>query len=319
MPFFDGGQTIFEYVLYNFPIWITIIIYIIYPLLLVAGILSIVFKAYQRKRDRKPPLLEFDEYLPRFLNQHQYDEDHYEKAPILPGYMKRVYKIGRFFAKHGYTGMSMTYMAFLLANFSLYFYLLGGPFILLGGFFVFLSGYCDNLDGAVANIGGTKSVRGAFFDNILDVVSNLFMVVGPLVTFMLSPLLFQNVSLWGFDVSSPLIVMSGILVLLTLVGAIVQPILMLGRARLSERGVKKLPGSFMERPIFITLFMFLGILVGVYAIFLYIPLPWFVNYFFKSAYLYTFAIAMSLLFILSSIAVPQYMLYGMRYLPKQDE
>lgn len=327
MPFADGGLIFLEYLLIKYPIWFVLLIFVGFPLILLGFLSIIMISAYRRKKKRIRKVIEWEEYLDLWSKQHTYPEEKYKNAPFLKGYLKFIYGMAKVLVKQGYTGFSLTFISLICIGFSFYFFLWGGPFLLLGAAFLFLNGITDNLDGAVANLGGYGSKVGAYYDNMIDMIGDLLLIAGPMLTFLYSPILYRGVTVLilgqTIDFSLILQLLTTFVLIIALIGLYLHPIMYFARYRLEGLGAESVPGGYMGRPQYLFFLTIMAALAGIYAIFLYIPYfnnPYllFLYYFFQVAYLYTFPLSVMIIFILHVLSTILYLRNAVKLLPKNE-
>ncbi len=178
---------------------------IVFPLVLVA-ILVIIILSGIPKRSPKQDFMTCDEFIKDWLKDHgqahKLDEQfaQMKKDPAGKLYMPITYGGAKFFIKMGVSPNKVTIMNLILSL--LIFWgvvvasvghtlnpiavqpLYGSWFFALG-LLVLFTGIIDGIDGAIARLLDIKSKTGAWFDNVIDRLSDILMLVGLVPSSML--------------------------------------------------------------------------------------------------------------------------------------
>jgi len=174
-----------------------IIFELIFPLALI-GILIIIFIKGIFTKAEKRDYMTLDEFIKDWIRDHGVEhklEPYFEsmkKNPAGKLYMPITYKWGKFFSKLGISAnevsiinLTLSFLGFYgvimagrghLLNYLIQQPAFGSWFILLGIIFL-VAGIIDGADGAIARLENTKSASGAWFDNNIDRISDILMLV----------------------------------------------------------------------------------------------------------------------------------------------
>ncbi|MFW9865255.1 MAG: CDP-alcohol phosphatidyltransferase family protein [Candidatus Thorarchaeota archaeon] len=170
---------------------------LVFPLVVV-GLLIIIFIVGIIKRKPKQEFMSLDEFIMDWLKDHgqahKIDEQFakMKKDPSGKFYMPMTYKGGKLFIKLGLSPNQVSIINLLLSFLIFYGVIMAGyghsldlfakqP--LYGSWFFLLAllvlgtGIIDGIDGAIARLLGKKTKSGAWFDNVIDRVSDTLMLV----------------------------------------------------------------------------------------------------------------------------------------------
>jgi phosphatidylglycerophosphate synthase len=186
---------------------------VVFPLILVAIIVIILLSGIPKRRP-KQEFMTCDEFIKDWLKDHgqahKLDQQfaQMKKDPSGKLYMPIVYGGAKLFIKMGVSPNKVTIMNLILSI--LIFWgvvvasvghtldpitaqpLYGSWFFVLG-LLVLFTGIIDGIDGAIARLLDIKSKTGAWFDNVIDRVSDILMLAGLIPTSMLI------LSIYGLD------------------------------------------------------------------------------------------------------------------------
>ncbi len=170
---------------------------LIFPLVLV-GLLIIIFISGFSKKKSKHSFMSLEEFMRDWLNDHGQGHKLEEqlvkmkKDPMGGLYMPITYKGGKLFTKWGLSANKVSCINLILSFLIFYGVIMAGeghtldlrsqqPFYgiwFLGlGFLVLFTGIIDGIDGAIARLLDKKSKSGAWFDNSIDRISDILMLV----------------------------------------------------------------------------------------------------------------------------------------------
>ena len=170
---------------------------LIFPLVLV-GLLIIIFISGISKRGSKQTFMSLEGFMKDWLKDHGQGHKLEEqiakmkKDPMGGLYMPITYKGGKLFIKWGLSANKVSCLNLILSFIIFYGVIMAGeghilnlrsqqPFYgiwFLGlGFLVLITGIIDGIDGAIARLLDKKSKSGAWFDNSIDRISDILMLV----------------------------------------------------------------------------------------------------------------------------------------------
>ncbi len=174
-----------------------IIFTLIFPLVLV-GLLIIIFISGFSKKSTKKPFMSLEEFMKDWLKDHGQGHKLEEqivkmkKDPMGGLYMPITYKGAKIFIKWGLSPNKVSCINLILSFLIFYGVIMAGeghtldlrsqqPFygiwFLALGFLVLITGIIDGIDGAIARLLDKKSKSGAWFDNSIDRISDILMLV----------------------------------------------------------------------------------------------------------------------------------------------
>ncbi len=174
-----------------------IIFTLIFPLVLV-GLLIIIFISGFSKKSTKQTFMSLEEFMKDWLKDHGQGHKLEEqivkmkKDPMGGLYMPITYKGAKVFIKWGLSPNKVSCINLILSFLIFYGVIMAGeghtldlrsqqPFygiwFLALGFLVLITGIIDGIDGAIARLLDKKSKSGAWFDNIIDRISDILMLV----------------------------------------------------------------------------------------------------------------------------------------------
>ena len=174
-----------------------IIFSLIFPLVLV-GLLLIIFISGFTKKRSKHIFMSFEEFMRDWLNDHGQGHKLEEqlakmkKDPMGGLYMPITYKAGKLFTKWGLSANKVSCINLILSFLIFYGVIMAGEGHTLDlrsqqplygiwffglGFLVLITGIIDGIDGAIARLLDKKSKSGAWFDNTIDRISDILMLV----------------------------------------------------------------------------------------------------------------------------------------------
>lgn len=174
-----------------------IIFNLIFPLVLV-GLLIIIFISGFSKKSTKQPFMSLEEFMKDWLKDHGQGHKLEEqivkmkKDPMGGLYMPITYKGAKIFIKWGLSPNKVSCINLILSFLIFYGVIMAGeghtldlrsqqPFygiwFLALGFLVLITGIIDGIDGAIARLLNKKSKSGAWFDNSIDRISDILMLV----------------------------------------------------------------------------------------------------------------------------------------------
>ena len=174
-----------------------IIFNLIFPLVLV-GLLIIIFISGFSKKSTKQPFMSLEEFMKDWLKDHGQGHKLEEqivkmkKDPMGGLYMPITYKGAKIFIKWGLSPNKVSCINLILSFLIFYGVIMAGeghtldlrsqqPFygiwFLALGFLVLITGIIDGIDGAIARLLDKKSKSGAWFDNSIDRISDILMLV----------------------------------------------------------------------------------------------------------------------------------------------
>jgi phosphatidylglycerophosphate synthase len=174
-----------------------IIFTLIFPLVLV-GFLIIIFISGFSKKSTKQTFMSLEEFMKDWLNDHGQGHKLEEqivkmkKDPMGGLYMPITYKGAKVFIKWGLSPNKVSCLNLILSFLIFYGVIMAGeghtldlrsqqPFygiwFLALGFLVLITGIIDGIDGAIARLLDKKSKSGAWFDNSIDRISDILMLV----------------------------------------------------------------------------------------------------------------------------------------------
>ncbi|TFF98221.1 MAG: CDP-alcohol phosphatidyltransferase family protein [Promethearchaeota archaeon] len=177
---------------------IDIIIEIIFPVVLLCLLILILFSGFSNEY-KEEKFMTLDEFMKDWLMDHGQGhklEKQFEtmkKEPTGIFYMPATYKGAKLFMKLGLTPNKVS-----LINLISSFFIFYGVYMVIQGhgldlftiqpmygswfiplaFLVLFTGIIDGIDGAMARLLGIKSKTGAWFDNVIDRISDILMLVG---------------------------------------------------------------------------------------------------------------------------------------------
>ena len=170
---------------------------LIFPLILV-GLLIIIFISGFSKKSTKQTFMSLEEFMKDWLKDHGQGHKLEEqivkmrKDPMGGLYMPITYKGAKVFIKWGLSPNKVSCMNLILSFLIFYGVIMAGeghtldlrsqqPFygiwFLALGFLVLITGIIDGIDGTIARLLDKKSKSGAWFDNIIDRISDILMFV----------------------------------------------------------------------------------------------------------------------------------------------
>ena len=176
---------------------IEMIFSLIFPLVLV-GLLLIIFISGFTKKRSKHIFMSFEEFMRDWLNDHGQGHKLEEqlakmkKDPMGGLYMPITYKAGKLFTKWGLSANKVSCINLILSFLIFYGVIMAGEghtldlrsqqplygiWFLGLGFLVLITGIIDGIDGAIARLLDKKSKSGAWFDNTIDRISDILMLV----------------------------------------------------------------------------------------------------------------------------------------------
>jgi len=177
---------------------IEILFEIIFPLVLVVLLIIILCSGLSNEYE-EGEFMTLDEFMLDWLKDHgqghklQKQFETMKKEPTGLFYMPATYKGAKVFMKLGLTPNKVSLINLISSFFIFYGVymvvqghvldlfavqpLYGSWFIPLG-FLVLFTGIIDGIDGAMARLLGIKSKSGAWFDNVIDRISDILMLVG---------------------------------------------------------------------------------------------------------------------------------------------
>jgi phosphatidylglycerophosphate synthase len=181
---------------------------VVFPLILLASMIFILISGiFSRKiKEERESMLELDDFIKDWLKDHGQEhklEEQFEqmkKDPAGAVYMPLTYNGAKFCIKIGLTPNKVSLINLILSFFIFWSTImiaqghtlstftqqpLYGIWFFLLGFIVLFTGYIDGVDGGMARILGTKSKKGAWFDNVIDKISDILMLVGLIPTQLL--------------------------------------------------------------------------------------------------------------------------------------
>ena len=174
-----------------------IVFNLIFPLVLV-GLLIIIFISGFSKRSSKETSMNFEEFMKDWLKDHgqghKLDEQliKMRKDPMGGLYMPITYKGAKIFIKWGLSPNKVSCINLILSFLIFYGVIMTGkghgldlrsqqPFygvwFFALGFLVLITGIIDGIDGAIARLLNKKSKCGAWFDNVIDRISDILILV----------------------------------------------------------------------------------------------------------------------------------------------
>lgn len=174
-----------------------IIFSLIFPLVLV-GLLIIIFISGFTKKRSKHAFMSLDEFMRDWLNDHGQGHKLEEqlakmkKDPMGGLYMPITYKGGKLFTKWGLSANKVSCINLILSFLIFYGVIMAGEGHTLDlrsqqplygiwffglGFLVLITGIIDGIDGAIARLLNKKTKSGAWFDNTIDRISDILMLV----------------------------------------------------------------------------------------------------------------------------------------------
>jgi phosphatidylglycerophosphate synthase len=178
---------------------------VVFPLVLVAIIVIILLSGIRKRRPNQE-FMTCDEFIKDWLKDHgqahKLDEQfaQMKKDPSGKLYMPIVYRGAKLFIKMGVSPNKVTIMNLILSILILWGVVVAGEghtlnpitvqplygswFFVLG-LLVLFTGIIDGIDGAIARLLDIKSKTGAWFDNVIDRVSDILMLVGLIPTSMM--------------------------------------------------------------------------------------------------------------------------------------
>lgn len=177
---------------------IEIILEVIFPVILVCLLVIILVSGLSNEYN-ETDFMTLDEFMKDWLQDHgqghklEKQFQTMKKEPTGIFYMPATYKGAKFFIKLGLTPNKVSLIN-LISSFFIFYgvFMVGQGHILdlftvqpfYGTWFiplavlVLFTGIIDGIDGAIARLLGTKSKSGAWFDNIIDRISDILMLVG---------------------------------------------------------------------------------------------------------------------------------------------
>ena len=174
-----------------------IIFNLIFPLVLV-GLLIIIFISGFSKKSTKQTFMSLEEFMKDWLNDHGQGHKLEEqivkmkKDPMGGLYMPITYKGAKVFIKWGLSPNKVSCINLILSFLIFYGVIMAseghtldlrsqqpfyGIWFLALGFLVLITGIIDGIDGAIARLLDKKSKSGAWFDNSIDRISDILMLV----------------------------------------------------------------------------------------------------------------------------------------------
>ena len=151
------------------------------------------------------PIMNFDEYYDKWLEDHAYND-----SSIVKGWLKISYYICKHvflplkFTPLGIDFLSLALSLLIAVNFSLFPYLDELGLLISGILIIFLMisiGMMDNLDGILARLTNKKSPRGAYQDLIFDRINDGIILISPIFSHytQISSILFLLFTVFIFE------------------------------------------------------------------------------------------------------------------------
>ena len=182
-----------------------IVFNIVFPIILLI-ILTIIFLSGISKEKINQEFMSCDEFIRDWLKDHgqahKLEEQfaQMKKDPAGKLYMPITYKGAKIFIRMGLTPNKVSFMNLILSFLIFYGVIMAGKGHTFGLFtkqplygawffalalLVLCTGIIDGIDGAIARLLDIKSKTGAWFDNVIDRVSDILMLVGLIPTSMM--------------------------------------------------------------------------------------------------------------------------------------
>ena len=170
---------------------------LIFPLVLV-GLLIIIFISGFSKKSSKQTFMSLEDFMKDWLKDHGQGHKLEEqiakmkKDPMGGLYMPLTYKGAKIFIKWGLSPNKVSCINLILSFLIFYGVIMAGKGHILDlrsqqpfygvwffalGFLVLITGIIDGIDGAIARLLNKKSKSGAWFDNIIDRISDILVFV----------------------------------------------------------------------------------------------------------------------------------------------
>ncbi len=177
---------------------IDILFEIVFPLVLLGFLIIIFLSSISNKVDKKE-IMNLDDFIYDWLRDHgqksKIDEqfEKMKKDPAGKLYMPMTYKGAKIFMKFGVSPNKVSVINLILSFFIFYGVIMAsrghslniisqqpfyGSWFIILAFLVLFTGIIDGIDGAIARLLNIKSKRGAWFDNVIDRISDILMLVG---------------------------------------------------------------------------------------------------------------------------------------------
>ncbi|TXT66725.1 MAG: conserved membrane protein of unknown function [Promethearchaeota archaeon] len=187
-----------------------LLVKVVFPLVLLASLLLILISGlFKRKelREKSQDMMSLDEFIRDWLKDHgqahKLEEQfaQMKKDPAGALYMPITYKGAKICVNMGLTPNKVSLINLILSAFIFWGTLMAsqghtldiynqqpfyGSWYFLLAFVVLFTGIIDGIDGGMARLLDIKSKRGAWFDNVIDRISDILMLVGLIPTQLLS-------------------------------------------------------------------------------------------------------------------------------------
>ena len=182
---------------------------LVFPLVLIVFLIIIIISGlFSRKKFQKErqDIMSLDDFIKDWLKDHgqahkleeQFSQMKKDPAGVL--YMPITYKGAKIFIRLGLTPNKVSLINLILSFFIFWGIIMAsqghtlaiftqqplyGSWFFLLAFLILFTGIIDGIDGGIARILNIKSKKGAWFDNVIDRISDILMLVGFIPTQLL--------------------------------------------------------------------------------------------------------------------------------------